>query len=190
MDIIQIFLETARRVMPGICVENHKEIKNCTNYGEITGKEYAGGIAKYNWYGSIDHSINYGQIKCEEDDTTSFQYEGGIAAYNWDGKIYNSLNTGNVRNGLAGCNRDEDSVIQNCVNVGITLYGITEENYFGAYIVDCYYLGSTSAYGAVESQYTRFKAIEDNDRTTTSAYPTLDFTKDWTMDAQYPVPRQ
>lgn len=100
------------------------------------------------------------------------------------------MNTGNVRNGLAGCNRDEDSVIQNCVNVGITLYGITEENYFGAYIVDCYYLGSTSAYGVVESQYTRFKAIEDNDRTTTSAYPTLDFTKDWTMDAQYPVPRQ
>ena len=182
--------QTRNASAAGICVENHKEIKNCTNYGEITGKEYAGGIAKYNWYGSIDHSINYGRIKCEEDDTTSFQYEGGIAAYNWDGKIYNSLNTGNVRNGLAGCNRDEDSVIQNCVNVGITLYGITEENYFGAYIVDCYYLGSTSAYGAVESQYTRFKAIEDNDRTTTSAYPTLDFTKDWTMDAQYPVPRQ
>ena len=182
--------QTRNASAAGICVENHKEIKNCTNYGEITGKEYAGGIAKYNWYGSIDHSINYGRIKCEEDDTTSFQYEGGIAAYNWDGKIYNSLNTGNVRNGLAGCNRDEDSVIQNCVNVGITLYGITEENYFGAYIVDCYYLGSTSAYGVVESQYTRFKAIEDNDRTTTSAYPTLDFTKDWTMDAQYPVPRQ
>lgn len=174
----------------GICVENHKEIKSCTNYGEIIGKEYAGGIAKYNWSGSIEHCINYARVYCGEDDTASFQYEGGIAAYNWSGKIYNSLNTGKVRNGLAACNRDGDSVIQNCVNVGITLYGITEENYFGAYIVDCYYLGSASVYGTTESQYTRFKAIEDNNLTNAAAYPTLDFTKDWTMGAQYPIPRQ
>ncbi len=82
-----------------------------------------------------------------------------------------------------------ESIIQNCVNVGNSRYGICEES-SDAYIVDCYYLRSASEFGAPENQYTRFKAIEINEMSDPSAYPTLDFAKDWMMGDKYPIPRQ
>ena len=184
--------QTRRLEVAGICNDNHistegKGIDSCTNYGEIKGSQYVGGIVDYNWFGLTNHCINHGTVIDDGDGGCI----GGIAAFNWFGKIYNCLNTGTVngQSGIAGYNSSNESVIQNCVNVGNSRYGICEES-SGAYIVDCYYLCSASEFGAPENQYTRFKAIENNEMSDPSAYPTLDFAKDWMMGDKYPIPRQ
>lgn len=176
----------------GICNDNHistegKGIDSCTNYGEIKGSQYVGGIVDYNWFGLTNHCINHGTVIDDGDGG----YIGGIAAFNWFGKIYNCLNTGTVngQSGIAGCNWINESIIQNCVNIGKSRYGISETS-LDAYIVDCYYLRSASEFGAPENKYTRFKAIENNELSVPSAYPTLDFAKDWIMGDKYPMPRQ
>ena len=175
----------------GICTYNHvgndgKGIDKCTNYGEIKGSRSVGGIVSYNWFGVTNHCINYGTIIDADGGDI-----GGIVGLNWHGKVYNCLNVGNVneKSGIAGNNWINESVIQNCVNVGNAKYGIAEKS-SDAYIVDCYYLGAVSEAGAPENQYTRFKKIEDNELTNTVAYPTLNFSNDWVMGEKYPIPRQ
>ena len=177
----------------GICFVSYGIVDKCINYGTITGRSDVGGIVGHNYSGTINHCINYGTIVQEDSDSQYNDYKGvgGISGYNQCGKIYNSLNVGDVgnRSGIIGYNYYYESIVQNCVNVGKARYGICEWVSEG-YIIDCYYLNSVSEAGVPESKYTRFQRVESNNLTNTSAYPTLDFTKDWTMDAQYPVPRQ
>ena len=51
--------QTRRLEVAGICNDNHistegKGIDSCTNYGEIKGSQYVGGIVDYNWFGLMN----------------------------------------------------------------------------------------------------------------------------------------
>lgn len=178
-----------------IAMFNPGTIENCNNYATIIGegKYYdalgneksgsatAAGICIDN-DGIITKCVNYGFIKGDE------SYASGIACYSGE-KIDNCLNAGEVNGGCGLVSSVSDNgIIQNCVNVGKSSYGIAES--VSGNIVDCYYLNSSSALGAPESQNVRMKAVESNRLLNMSAYPTLDFSKDWKMGAQYPIPRQ
>ena len=119
---------------------------------------YAGGIAGYNYKGTITNCYNTGSVSASSDDYT---YAGGIAGYN-KGTIQNCYNTGSVSassddntyaGGIAGYNKE--GTITNCYNIGV-VSASSSSNYAYAYaggiagvnegtITNCYNTGSVLA---------------------------------------------
>lgn len=179
-----------------IAMNNMGRIDNCCNYATISGdgKYYdalgneknrsvsVAGITNSN-DGIITNCVNYGSLNGE--------YAAGIAGTAYRKEIRNCLNVGEVNGTKESCgivrSISNDTIIQNCVNVGKASYGIAKS--VSGNVIDCYYLTSVSEMGAPESEYVRMIAVEKEDLTNTAAYPTLDFTKEWEMGTEYPIPR-
>lgn len=156
-------------------------IANCNNYATITASQYAAGICQENW-GQITKCANYGSLK------VTYGTTSGIADMMESGTISNCLNVGKVDYGMVG-QGEIDFVVQNCVIIGETLKGIIKIN-AGGDILDCYYLSSIPEPKPEDCDGTvRIIPIDSSDLTNKAAYPTLDFSNDWMMGAQYPIPR-
>ncbi len=87
--------------------------------GEIKGKDFIGGVAGYNFRGTITNCYNTGSIS----GSGVGAYVGGVAGYNNYGTITNCYNTGSISGGdnayvggVAG--RNNGGTITNCYNTG------------------------------------------------------------------------
>ena len=114
--------------------------------GSIKGSSYVGGVAGYNFHGTVSNCYNTGTVRSESDNcvggvaglnnsgTVSNCYNtgdvsgrndvGGVAGYNFHGTVSNCYNTGAVRSesgdcvgGVAGINNNSGTV-SNCYNTG------------------------------------------------------------------------
>ena len=96
---------------------------------------YAGGIAGYNFYGTISNCYNMGNVSASSDsysDSYSSSSAGGIAGEN-DGTISNCYNTGSV------------SATATSTSSSSHAGGIAGDNSYGRSIRDCYNTGSVSS---------------------------------------------
>ena len=158
---------------------------------------YAGGIAGYNFYGTISNCYNMGNVSASSDsysDSYSSSSAGGIAGEN-DGTISNCYNTGSASalvssssssfsssssaGGIAG---ENDGTISNCYNTGSVSAtatstsssshagGIAGDNSYGRSIRDCYNTGSVSSSSDTSSYAGGIAG--DNGRTISNCYNT------------------
>ena len=158
---------------------------------------YAGGIAGYNFYGTISNCYNMGNVSASSDsysDSYSSSSAGGIAGEN-DGTISNCYNTGSASalvssssssfsssssaGGIAG---ENDGTISNCYNTGSVSAtatstssssyagGIAGDNSYGRSIRDCYNTGSVSSSSDTSSYAGGIAG--DNGKTISNCYNT------------------
>ena len=90
-------------------------IYGCTNYADLNGYGYFGGIAGVASC-VIKDCVNHGNIVASND------YSGGIVGYQNTGKLYNCGNTGKIEGrdnvgGISGYSR-QSSKLYNCYNAG------------------------------------------------------------------------
>ena len=82
----------------GICFDSENSITSCANYGEITGTEdFVGGIIGYFGEGSLQNSVNNGNI-------TGDARVGNLIGYANICNINNVLGIGNITANYADCN--------------------------------------------------------------------------------------
>ena len=103
------------------------EIRNCNNYGDVSGTYYVGGVAGYGYYSRIRFCNNHGAV------TASSYGTGGIVGYNY----YYCL--------VSGCNNYGDvTSTYNGTTIASSTYGVGG-------IVGCSYYGTSSTYYTVDS---------------------------------------
>lgn len=103
-------------------------VENCTNYGQVTGYRYTGGIAGYNGggdsgYGIISNSTNHGKV------IGNGKQGGGIVGINYCGDVISCVNKGQVTEamyagGIVGYGDGavaKIGKIDNCTNEGSIL---------------------------------------------------------------------
>jgi hypothetical protein len=136
-------------------------IKNCTNYGTITSKQYNGGIIGRNYKGTtVEDCINYGDVT-----STGSSYCGGIASYSetsddtYPTLIKGCTNYGNIKGytsyvaGIMGYIASNVAV-EDCANFGNISLPEGASNMFGVGGVVGYCAGSVKRsfnYGDVSS---------------------------------------
>ena len=82
----------------GICFDSENSITSCANYGEITGTEdFVGGIIGYFGEGSLQNSVNNGNV-------TGDARVGNLIGYANICNINNVLGIGNITANYADCN--------------------------------------------------------------------------------------
>ena len=117
--------------------------------GNITGRDFVGGVAGYIDYGTVTNCYNTGSVTA----TSSFDYVGGVVGRNDSGTITNCYNTGSVTatgssscaGGVVGRN-DCNGSAGNCYNTG-AVKATDSNSYVGGVagykynstITNCYY---------------------------------------------------
>ena len=192
----------------GIACWNKGTIEDCVNYAQITAVSFAlnelgneihgtfacaGGISAYNNRGIISRCWNEGTISARDADYLSSC--GGIVAINTNGEITDCYNTGSIikpvgrgdSGGIAG-NNEVNAKLVNCYNVGTASSGICGDN--RDYIIDCYYLFSTSENGSgsgLNPEGERFFVFTESELTVQETFSAFDFTTVWKMSENGPI---
>lgn len=132
-------------------------IENCTNTGNVTGKDEVGGVCGSNRKGgsskanpTIENCTNTGNITGHNTEV------GGVCGENYTGTVKGSSNTGNVTGdgervgGVCGYNTDS-STLQECYNNqgtvsgnGYSVGGVCGENSTSSTIQECYNTGDVT----------------------------------------------
>lgn len=156
------------------CVTEHTTLDNCTNYGIVSHKSAAGGIAGWNG-GSINNCSTYATLGTQQD---GYAYLGGIVGIN-NGKVTDSAPAASITvrgryiiGGVAGLNLTNASITYNTSNNIIPVTVQANECAGGVAGVNCgsIALGSTTLRVSITAEsYAGGIAGSNNTRNATTA---------------------
>lgn len=172
----------------GICksIVSSSNIKNCINFGTLTGSSYSGGIVGADWSGgcgNIENCYNVGKIVCKEP-AGEFTSVGGICGGANIGNISNCYNTGSISSGYGvyGWNWSYRPLTNIYNNSDICNLPISYYHYTGGNLTTAQLCNGTLPEGFSSDDWIPGKTVTADDGTITYTFPHLKV-----FDGKYPA---